>query len=379
MTSAYIHIPFCEQICYYCDFNKVFIEGQPVDDYVNLLIEEFRLWNERGTILPLKSIYIGGGTPSALSVKQFEVLFDGIRNYLPLRKGGEFTIECNPNNATNDLLTCFKRNNVNRLSFGVQSFNDDLLKKIGRIHRSDTVYKAINLAEQIGFHNISIDLIYRLPNQTLEDFQDSLTKALELDLPHYAIYSLILEQKTVFYNLMRQGKLPLPSEDIEADMFEMAIESMENAGKQHYEISNFAQAGFQSTHNKAYWNGEDYYGFGAGAHGLLDGTRYQNLGPINHYMEPLQKHELPIFNTLPLSQKMKIEEFFFLGLRQMEGVSISLFEKKFGQSIGELYGDEISQLLEKDLITLDGDHLALTRRGIFLGNDVFSEFMLLDR
>ena len=285
VRAAYIHIPFCSHICYYCDFNKVFIEGQPVDEYVDLLVREMQLRAKAHPISPLETLYIGGGTPSTLTPKQLATLFEGIHHYLPLEKNCEFTMELNPDDGQMERLEVMKEYGINRISMGVQSFNDELLKKIGRKHSKKTVLESIGNARKLGFENISIDLIFRLPQQTIQDFEDSLKIAMDLDLPHYSIYSLILEQKTVFYNLMRQGKLPLPTQDEEADMFQLAMDSMESFGRHHYEISNYALPGFESRHNLHYWKADEYLGFGAGAHGYLNQERYQNCGPIQHYLE----------------------------------------------------------------------------------------------
>lgn len=376
MTSAYIHIPFCSHICYYCDFNKVFIEGQPVDEYVDLLVEEMALVSQRDQMEALDTLYIGGGTPSTLSVEQMSRLLEGVYRYLPIKDKAEFTIELNPDDGSIEKLQTLKDHGVNRISMGVQSFNDDLLKAIGRKHRSETVYRTIDAARQAGFDNISIDLIFRLPKQTIEDFQDSLEQAISLDLPHYSIYSLILEQKTVFYNLMRLGKLPLPSQDEEADMFQLAMDTMESNGRRHYEISNYALPGYESRHNLHYWNADEYYGFGAGAHGYVNGSRYQNFGPIQHYLEPLRQGQLPILQSEALNQQALIEEFMFLGLRKMTGVTFVEFEKRFTSKITDYYQDVLSDLQDRKLITLNQERIALTNQGKFLGNEVFQSFLL---
>ena len=376
VRAAYIHIPFCSHICYYCDFNKVFIEGQPVDEYVDLLVREMQLRAKAHPISPLETLYIGGGTPSTLTPKQLATLFEGIHRYLPLEKNCEFTMELNPDDGQMERLEVMKEYGVNRISMGVQSFNDELLKKIGRKHSKKTVLESIGNARKLGFENMSIDLIFRLPQQTIQDFEDSLKIAMELDLPHYSIYSLILEQKTVFYNLMRQGKLPLPTQDEEADMFQLAMDSMESFGRHHYEISNYALPGFESRHNLHYWKADEYLGFGAGAHGYLNQERYQNYGPIQHYLEPLRNSQLPILQKDVLSKKSQIEEFMFLGLRKMSGVSNLEFKRRFGRNMNDIYQDIIEDLLEQELIQLTTEGIALTHKGKFLGNNVFQAFLL---
>lgn len=376
MIGAYLHIPFCSHICYYCDFNKVFIEGQPVDDYLYYLRQEMQ---QRMLIDPvdhLETLYIGGGTPTALSVRQLDMLLQSVRDTLPFQKG-EFTVEANPNDfLTMDKLQVLKNYGVNRLSIGVQSFDDAILKKIGRTHTSADVHRALQNVAQAGFDNVSIDLIFRLPGQDLANFQHSLNEALALDLPHYATYSLILEKKTIFYNQMRQGRLFLPSQDTEADMYDLAIDQLQKAGYEQYEISNFAKPGFQSQHNLLYWRNENYYGFGAGAHGYLGRQRYQNNGPIQQYLAPLRAGRLPIFGKRVLSLSEQIEEEMFLGLRKREGISPAHFYQKFKVHLTDVYGQTIPKLIQAGLMQQVGDRLTLTKHGLFLGNDVFEAFLI---
>ncbi|AZP05335.1 radical SAM family heme chaperone HemW [Jeotgalibaca ciconiae] len=376
MTAAYLHIPFCEHICFYCDFNKVFLEGQPVDEYVDAVIKEMAIMKSRHPKEAVSTFYIGGGTPTTLTAKQLDKLLDGVQTYFPLDKNAEFTVEANPESVSFEKFAVMKSHGVNRISMGVQSFNNEILKKIGRIHTAEQVYDCVANADKAGFDNISIDLIFRLPNQTIEDFTRTLQKALELDLPHYSIYALILENKTIFYNLMRQGKLPLPSEDDEADMFQLAMETMEKAGRYQYEISNYAKPGFQSQHNLAYWNNDTYFGFGAGAHGYIDGVRYNNHGPIQHFLEPLRQGESPIIYQNTLSKQNKMEEEMILGLRTMRGIDQTLFKTKYGQAVEEIYQNELTTLFNQKLIKIEGDYIRLTKKGVFLGNEVFRSFLM---
>ncbi|WCG05249.1 radical SAM family heme chaperone HemW [Vagococcus lutrae] len=376
IKSAYLHIPFCEHICYYCDFNKVFIEGQPVDEYIDMLIREMSFLKEEVSAHPLSTMYIGGGTPTSLSAKQLEKLMIGIHEQLPLASGVEFTVEANPGDLTADKISVLKNYGVNRLSMGVQSFDDRLLKKIGRKHTASDVFDTMRLLEKSGLNNVSIDLIYALPGQSLDSFQDSLDKALSLDLPHYSLYSLILENQTVFYNLARQGRLHLPDEDEEGDMFDLATSFMEAHGRKQYEVSNFAIPGKESQHNLVYWNNEEYYGLGAGASGYLDGVRYRNFGPIQQYMQPLKEQKRPIRDEEILTEQARMEEELFLGLRKREGVSYTLFYEKFNQSLDEVFGNVIEELVAEKLLVKDTQHIALTRRGLALGNNVFQRFLL---
>ena len=374
-TSAYIHIPFCEHICYYCDFNKVFLEGQPVDEYIEALLTETRLSLEQYPIKKMETVYVGGGTPTSLNAKQLDRLLSGLRELLPY-KNGEFTVEANPGDLSGDKLDVMKNYGVNRLSMGVQTFDDRLLKKIGRKHTAKDVYDTIQLLEDKNFHNVTIDLIYALPGQSLESFRDTVRRALELDLPHYALYSLILENQTMFMNWVRRGKMQLPEQEVEAQMYAETIEAMEKAGRMQYEISNFAKPGFESQHNLVYWNNQNYFGLGAGASGYLANKRYKNRGPIQHYLKALNNGQLPVLEEESLTQKEQIEEEMFLGLRKILGVEKKVFEERFGQSIVSIYGEVIEDLKQQNLIIESDTNIRLTKQGLFRGNDVFEQFLL---
>ncbi|MFD1485705.1 radical SAM family heme chaperone HemW [Lacticaseibacillus baoqingensis] len=376
MAGAYIHIPFCAHICYYCDFNKVFIEGQPVDDYVSMLLREMQMVMAQYPDEPIKTVYVGGGTPTTLTPAQLDRLCRGIRETLHFEQG-EFTFEANPNDLlTTEKLQVLHDNGVNRLSIGVQSFDDAILKQIGRTHRSQDVYTAIANARQVGFDNLSIDLIFRLPGQSRDNFLHSLQKALALDLPHYSTYSLILERKTIFYNLMRKGKLTLPTQDVEADMYQDAIDLMQVHGRQQYEIANFAQPGFECRHNLLYWQNAHYFGFGAGAFGYIGRDRYHNYGPIQQYLAPLKAHKLPVIEHHLVPLEEQIEEEMFLGLRTRAGVSRQRFFDRYHLRIEDVYGTLLAQLQAQGLLTDADGQVCLTNRGMFLGNEVFQQFLI---
>ncbi len=370
-TSAYVHIPFCTQICYYCDFSKVFIKNQPVDSYLEHLLEEFRFYD----IQKLRTLYIGGGTPTALSAPQLEVLFKGLTKNLDLSVLEELTIEANPGDLDADKIAVLKNSAVNRVSLGVQTFDDKMLKKIGRSHLEKDIYENIDRLKLAGFDNISIDLIYALPGQTMEQVKENVAKAIGLDIPHMSLYSLILENHTVFMNRMRRGKLPLPKEELEAEMFEYIIAELERAGFEHYEISNFSKLGFESRHNLMYWDNAEYYGIGAGASGYVNGIRYKNHGPIRHYLSAVEEGNARITEE-HLSQKEQMEEEMFLGLRKKSGVSMARFEEKFGRSFAELYGEIVRDLVQKGLMQIEGDRVRMTKRGLFLGDTVAERFIL---
>ncbi|MBO1306731.1 oxygen-independent coproporphyrinogen III oxidase [Enterococcus sp. 669A] len=373
--SAYIHIPFCEHICYYCDFNKVFIEGQPVDEYIEALLKEAQLLHQQYPAASSKTLYVGGGTPTSLSAPQLDRLLSGLRNTLPFTEG-EFTVEANPGDLTAEKLDVMKTYGVNRLSMGVQTFDNRLLKKIGRKHTAEDVYQTIALLEEKDFSNVSIDLIYALPGQSLESFRDTVKRALELDLPHYSLYSLILENKTMFMNWVRRGKLELPDQEVEAQMFLETIEAMEKAGRHQYEVSNFAKPGFESQHNLVYWNNENYYGIGAGASGYLGNLRYKNHGPIQHYLKPLKENKLPMIEEELLTRKAQIEEEMFLGLRKLSGVNKEKFKQKFNCSLADIYQEKIDVLVAEGLLKETAEALMLTQNGLFRGNDVFEQFLI---
>ncbi|WP_270998413.1 radical SAM family heme chaperone HemW [Listeria seeligeri] len=374
-SAVYIHIPFCEHICYYCDFNKVFLEGQPVDEYVDLLIKEMQITAANKQMEPIDTVFVGGGTPTTLNEAQIAKLCTAIQEIFPMKEEVEFSFEANPGDLSVAKVQTMKDYGVNRISMGVQSFNNDLLKKIGRIHTVKDVYQSVENMRTVGFENVSIDLIFSLPGQTEADFRDTLNQALALDLPHYSAYSLIIEPKTIFYNLMQKGKLFLPGQDAEANMYDLLLVEMEKHGRKQYEISNFAKEGFESKHNITYWSNEHYYGFGAGAHGYIGNTRYSNFGPIKKYMEPLQENKLPVFQQKELTLKEKMEEEMFLGLRKVSGVSKAGFQRKFGQDLDATFQNAIQKTMAKGWLENNEENVALTRNGRFLGNNVFQEFL----
>lgn len=370
-TSAYVHIPFCTQICYYCDFSKVFIKNQPVDAYLEALIKEFESYQ----ISSLKTLYIGGGTPTAITAKQLDYLLSHLQQHLQLDQLEEFTIEANPGDLTEDKIAVLRQSAVNRISLGVQTFNDKQLKQIGRSHTEAQIYATIASLKEAGFQNISIDLIYALPGQTIQQVKENVAKALSLDIPHLSLYSLILEHHTVFMNKMRRGKLHLPTEDLEAEMFEYIISEMEASGFEHYEISNFTKPGFESRHNLMYWNNDEYFGCGAGASGYLDGIRYRNRIPIQHYLKAVADGNARLSEEVLTKEEM-MEEELFLGLRKKSGVSVSRFQEKFGLSFESRYGPVVRELQNQGLLVEDKDFIRMTKKGLFLGDSVAEKFIL---
>ncbi|TDO13287.1 oxygen-independent coproporphyrinogen-3 oxidase [Bacillus subtilis] len=376
MKSAYIHIPFCEHICHYCDFNKYFIQSQPVDEYLNALEQEMINTIAKTGQPDIKTIFIGGGTPTSLSEEQLKKLMDTIIRVLkPSSALSEFAVEANPDDLSAGKLKILKEAGVNRLSFGVQTFEDDLLEKIGRVHKQKDVFASFERAREIGFDNISLDLMFGLPGQTLKHLDHSLNTALSLDAEHYSVYSLIVEPKTVFYNLMQKGRLHLPPQEQEAEMYEMVMSRMEAHGIHQYEISNFAKAGMESKHNLTYWSNEEYFGFGAGAHGYISGTRTVNVGPVKHYIDLIAEKGFPYRDTHEVTIEEQIEEEMFLGLRKTAGVSKKRFAEKYGRSLDELFPSVLKDLAEKGLIHNSESAVCLTHQGKLLGNEVFGAFL----
>ncbi|SCR13416.1 Oxygen-independent coproporphyrinogen-III oxidase [Staphylococcus aureus] len=372
VQSAYIHIPFCVRICTYCDFNKYFIQNQPVDEYLDALITEMSTAKYRN----LKTMYVGGGTPTALSINQLERLLKAIRDTFTIT--GEYTFEANPDELTKEKVQLLEKYGVNRISMGVQTFKPELLSVLGRTHNTEDIYTSVLNAKNAGIKSISLDLMYHLPKQTIEDFEQSLDLALDMDIQHISSYGLILEPKTQFYNMYRKGLLKLPNEDLGADMYQLLMSKIEQSPFHQYEISNFALDGHESEHNKVYWFNEEYYGFGAGASGYVDGVRYTNINPVNHYIKAINKESKAILVSNKPSLTERMEEEMFLGLRLNEGVSSSRFKKKFDQSIESVFGQTINNLKEKELIVEKNDVIALTNRGKVIGNEVFEAFLIND-
>ncbi|MGG5178582.1 radical SAM family heme chaperone HemW [Bacillus sp. MM09(2025)] len=376
MKAAYIHIPFCEHICHYCDFNKFFIKTQPVDEYLAALEKEMQHTIEQKGEQELKTIFIGGGTPTSLTVSQLDQLMNSIHLVLkPSKNLVEFAVEANPDELSLEKLHVLKEAGVNRLSFGVQTFEDDLLKKIGRVHQKKDVLTSFERARDVGFDNISLDLMFGLPHQEKHHVMNSLETAFSLGAEHYSVYSLIVEPKTVFYNLMQKGKLHLPPQEREAEMYEVVMDEMERHGLHQYEISNYAKPGFESQHNLTYWSNEDYFGFGAGAHGYVDGIRNVNAGPVKHYLELIEQTGFPYKETHQVTKAEQIEEELFLGLRKIEGVKSADFQAKYGASPEALFPSVLEELAEKGLIVKDDIGIRLTRKGKLLGNEVFQAFL----
>lgn len=370
VKSAYIHIPFCVRICTYCDFNKYYIDKQPVDDYLSALIKEMSFSKTKH----LETMYVGGGTPTALNDMQLERLLQAITSTFSIN--GEFSFEANPDELTFNKVKLLKQYGVNRISMGVQTFKPELLKILGRTHNTQDIYNAVNNARKAGINSISLDLMYHLPEQTIEDFADSLNQAINMDIDHISSYGLILEPKTQFYNMYRKGKLKLPNEDLGAEMYQYLMKALSQTDFKQYEISNFAKTNHESEHNKVYWLNEEYYGFGAGASGYVEGERYTNLNPVQHYINAINDGKRPILTSNRPTLNEKMEEEMFLGLRMNQGVNRERFELKFGQSLDAIFGETVKDLKSRHLLIETNGNISLTPRGKVIGNEVFEAFLL---
>jgi len=373
--AVYIHIPFCRQKCHYCDFNTYAVQGQPVDEYLDALEREMERTVEQHPPGEIRSIFIGGGTPTILDARQMERLLDAVARHFPRRSADcEFTVEANPGTADLEKLEVMRAGGVNRLSFGAQAFQDRLLVSLGRIHGAEDVPASVELARRAGFSNISIDLMFGLPRQTMADFEESLERALGLDLTHLSAYSLKVEENTLFHTLYERGELPLPGEDTELGMYLALIDRLTNAGYRHYEISNFALPDRESVHNMAYWRCLGYYGLGAGAHGYLGGVRHANIRGVREYIRAARER-LPVEELHEVDDREAMEDFMMLGLRLMEGVSPADFRERFGTDLEAVFARELDDLVRKGLLEFAGGRFRLTRRAIPVANEVFARFV----
>ncbi len=373
--GLYIHIPFCDHICTYCDFPKLLTKGQRHEAYVESLIRELRYYEQQVGFDEVQTVYIGGGTPTALSIEQIRPLFDYLAQVLPLDQLVEFSLEANPENLTEEKVNYFIANHVSRFSLGVQTFDEQLLKIIGRKHRRQEVHRAVSLLQSKGITNINIDLIYSIPTQTLEQVQRDVEEAISLGVEHISAYSLIVEEHTPLYLAYMKDQVTLTDNELEAHMYELVINTLEKNGYHHYEISNFSTSR-PSIHNQWYWKNKTYFGVGLGAHGYIEGVRYQNTRSINAYIEKLNKGELPIIESRTLTVEEHLEEEMFLGLRLQEGVDLSEISAHYERDVESLYRTALQQLIKEGYLIRQNNRIKLTRRGLLMANDVFEQFLL---
>lgn len=385
-VGLYIHIPFCKQKCQYCDFKSYAGKEKFIDTYIRWL--EFELKgvgegnrldyeNNLDDLAVVKSIYIGGGTPSFIDGKYIEEILSIANEYYTVDDNAEITIEVNPGTIDKDKFETYLRSGINRISIGLQSTHNRLLKELGRIHTYQDFLNTYNLARNVGFKNINVDLMLGLPNQSLQDLEESLKEIIKLNPEHISVYSLIIEEGTLFYKKLEMNEIVLPDDELERKMYWVTKKELENAGYIHYEISNFAKPGFESKHNLSCWNQEEYIGIGVAAHSYTNDVRYSNIDSIEEYIKNYEEdNETDNFVFHEKQTKIsKMKEFMMLGLRKIQGIRIQDFKNKFGENPIYLYRKELEKLVNEGLLEIDGDVIKLTNKGIDLANLVWEEFV----
>ncbi|KAI3350449.1 oxygen-independent coproporphyrinogen III oxidase [Clostridium botulinum] len=370
--SLYIHIPFCKQKCLYCDFPSYSGKEKFISGYIDALNKEIK---DKASSYKIKSIFIGGGTPSYLDEIELEKLLKCI-NTLTLGENLEFTIECNPGSLSEDKLKIMKKYNVNRISMGLQSTKPSLLKEIGRIHTFEEFENNYLLARKVGFKNINIDLMFGLPNQSVEDWRKTLEKIIEFNPEHISAYSLIIEEGTCFYNLYNQDKLNLPSEEKERDMYLLTKKILKENGYSQYEISNFSKHKKECYHNIVYWQLNEYLGLGVSSSSYIEGKRIKNIDDIELYIKNINSNESVENEIYKNNINDDMEEFMFMGLRMIRGIEERDFKERFKKDIDEVYGDVIYKNIKQELLIRNGGRIYLTSRGIEVSNSVMSDFMI---
>jgi len=376
MRGLYVHVPFCEKRCHYCDFNTYLLREGGVDQYLEALAQEAALYAARDDVAGVEfdTLYIGGGTPTALGPAQLERLFAALA---PLRlwPGAEVTVEANPGTLTDARLAVLRAWGVNRISLGVQSLNDELLARLGRIHTARHAADCYRRARRAGFTNINVDLMFGLPGQDLADWQRTLQEVIAWGPEHISCYSLIIEEGTFFGELHAQNALPLPGEEAELAMFRYAMDALGEAGYDHYEISNWARPGYASQHNRIYWLNGEWLGLGPGAHSQWRGERFANERLPQVYAERLRGGQLPVAWRETVDQATAEEDTVILGLRLRDGVDADAFARRFGKSLDEVFAREIARLLELGLVEWRGSRLRLTDKGLPVANQAFQAFL----
>jgi len=375
MAGIYIHIPFCKQACYYCDFH--FSTNQDVRKNLveciqnELIIQKSYLKNE-----PVNTIYFGGGTPSLLQEDELKSIIDTIKKNFQVNTQAEITLEANPDDLSELNLAYFKKLGINRLSIGIQSFHNQFLSLLHRTHTAEKAIEGVKNARKIGFSNISIDLIYAIPGETDEHWLADIEQALALAPDHISCYSLTIEEKTVFGKWAASGKLKIVEDDIAARHLELLMEKLEAGGYEHYEISNFAKPGFQSRHNSSYWNGELYLGVGPSAHSYNGSTRQFNISNNHLYIKSIHQQQIP-FEQEVLSREDKINEYLLISLRTAHGASLAKLKTDYGFNLLEYANGYIHNLLEKNLALLENNILRLTKKGKLLADKIASDLFIL--
>lgn len=371
--SLYVHLPFCERKCGYCDFNSLANSKYLIDDYLTALALELKLLSKENKDEPLSTIYIGGGTPTILSAEQLTIMFATIADSFPLDSRLEYTIEANPGTLTKKKIAAIKSAQVNRVSLGAQAFQSKLLCELGRIHNVSEIYQAVELLRLAGIDNLSLDLMFGIPKQTIADLKASLDEVVALEVPHLSVYSLTVEEGTSFYKMQQEGRLTLPNESEELAMFLLTIEQLAKAGYERYEISSYAKPGFKSRHNQTYWLNKEYLGAGAGAHGYINSMRYANQSNVASYIGNLTGNQRVDCHRLTLQEQK--ENTMILGLRMLAGVSLADYQERYKSELREDFAEAIKLLQAQDLITIDSERIKLTEKGLLFSNRAVIEFI----
>ncbi|OFI07195.1 oxygen-independent coproporphyrinogen-III oxidase-like protein YqeR [Clostridium acetireducens DSM 10703] len=370
-VALYIHIPFCKSKCFYCDFPSFCGKESLMIDYAKALSKEI----DRIEDVKIKTIFIGGGTPTYLPLEAWNIIKNSI-DKLDKSNNIEFTVEGNPGTFSREKLKFLNSMGVNRLSIGLQAWQNNLLKNLGRIHNLEEFLQTFQKAREEGFSNINIDLMFGLSHQTFENWQETLKNIIQLNPEHISCYSLIIEEGTKLYNMYNSNKLKLPSEDLEREMYRYCLEILELNNYTQYEISNFAKKNKQCKHNLAYWNLYDYIGCGAAAHSYFNNKRYRNTNSIENYIDSIYKGKSPIEEIHNNSLKDNVEEFMFMGLRKTKGISMEDFKKRFNVNIYHVYGEIINKYLNNNLLIQKEDRLFLSKRGIEISNSIMCDFII---
>ena len=374
--GLYIHIPFCFSKCPYCDFFSIATYNKQLKSvYLSALKNEMMIYSYHFPQIEVQSIYLGGGTPSTLSGSQISHLIHYCHQQFKINENIEITIESNPASFDLQKAQTIYRSGIDRLSLGIQSFDDAVLKTIGRIHNSQDALKAYEIARKAGFKNINVDLMFGLPNQSLDLFQRSLVKAVHLNPDHISIYALSIAPNTPYGKLLQKGKLNLPSDNVEYNMYKSAICYLTDNGFEQYEISNFAKPNKQCWHNKIYWKNKSYLGIGAGATSYIEGNRFTNFNDLLHYLSFLSYHILPIKTSENLSPRQEMAETVILGLRMMDGISNQSFYDRYKIPLETIFNKQLKHLCQQGLLHYDNQYYYLSKKGIYLANNVFMEFL----
>lgn len=373
--GLYVHIPFCQQKCSYCDFAAYQNIERWQDDYVDALLKEITYYGRLYEGIALDTIYFGGGTPTHLPFKSIEKIYNHIKKYFSLENCRDISIESNPGEINLDYYKGLKKLGFTRISCGVQTLNDKLLKQLNRTHTGNDVYKTLTDIHEAGFKHSNVDIIYGLPSQTLEALSQTLKLLKTPVIDHVSIYGLQLEPATYLYAQHLKGEIELPDDDKRDKMHDMILEACKNNGFEHYEISNFARNNAYGEHNLRYWRYQEYIGVGAGAHGFLNNNRYGNTPYIVPYINKIKNDESPIVESVEISLKRHIEDYCIMHLRTKWGISPFDFYNKFSKNFEDIYEHEIKKLIKQGLIEKTENQIHLTVNGIKYGNYVFSEFI----